>query len=169
MEHQRETEEQTREFNQDCYVSTNLQMCRQIPIVQYNFFLLVQESAFKKSHSVHSDKIFLIWTVLALSYPKLHGIVNLIQILQGGLEIMFLSWRTLPLTDLHSPVHLCISFDVFGPLKRPKVKKPRPFLNYATDIKPKPPYKTLQNFQQKKQSCLQTDILQFSRTFQNVF
>ena len=42
------------------------------------------------------------------SYPQLHGIVNLIQILQGGLEIVLLSWRTFPLTDLHSPVHLWI-------------------------------------------------------------
>ena len=41
------------------------------------------------------------------SYPQLHGIVNLIQILQGGLEIVLLSWRTFLLTDLHSPVHLC--------------------------------------------------------------
>ena len=40
------------------------------------------------------------------SYPQLHGIVNLIQILQGGLEIVLLSWRTFLLTDLHSPVHL---------------------------------------------------------------
>ena len=41
------------------------------------------------------------------SYPQLHGIVNLIQILQGGLEIVLLSWRTFLLTDLHSAVHLC--------------------------------------------------------------
>ena len=41
------------------------------------------------------------------SYPQLHGIGNLIQILQGGLEIMLLSWRTFPLTDLHSAEHLC--------------------------------------------------------------
>ena len=43
------------------------------------------------------------------SYPQLHGIVNLIQILQGGLEIVLLSWRTFLLTDLHSAVHLCLS------------------------------------------------------------
>ena len=36
------------------------------------------------------------------SYPQLHGIVNFIQILQGGLEIALLSWRT----DFHSAVHL---------------------------------------------------------------
>ena len=42
------------------------------------------------------------------SYPQMHGIVNLIQILQGGLEIVLLSWRTLPLIDLHSAEHLCI-------------------------------------------------------------
>ena len=39
-------------------------------------------------------------------YPQMHGIVNFIQILQGGLEIMLLSWRTFPLTDLHSAEHL---------------------------------------------------------------
>ena len=42
------------------------------------------------------------------SYPQLHGIVNLIQILQGGLEIVLLSWRTFPLTDLHWAEHLFI-------------------------------------------------------------
>ena len=31
----------------------------------------------------------------------------LIQILQGGLEIVLLSRRTFPLTDLHSAEHLC--------------------------------------------------------------
>ena len=41
------------------------------------------------------------------SYPQLHAIVNLIQILQGGLEIVLLSWRTLPLTDLQSAERLC--------------------------------------------------------------
>ena len=41
------------------------------------------------------------------SYPQLHGIVNLIQIIQGGLEIVLLSWRTFPLTDFHSAEHLC--------------------------------------------------------------
>ena len=40
------------------------------------------------------------------SYPQLYGIVNPIQIIQGGLEIVLLSWRTLPLTDLHSAEHL---------------------------------------------------------------
>ena len=47
------------------------------------------------------------------SYPQLHGIVNLIQILQGGLEIVLLSWRTFPLTDLHSAEHLCRSHLAF--------------------------------------------------------
>ena len=33
-------------------------------------------------------------------------IVNLIQFLQEGLEIVLFSWRTFPLTDLHSAEHL---------------------------------------------------------------
>ena len=45
--------------------------------------------------------------LVRLSYPQLHGIVNLNQILQEGLEIVLLSWRTFPLTDLHSAEHLC--------------------------------------------------------------
>ena len=43
------------------------------------------------------------------SYPQLHGIVNLIRILQGGLEFVLLTWRTFPLTDLHSAEHLCLA------------------------------------------------------------
>ena len=41
---------------------------------------------------------------------QLHGIVNLIQIRQGGLEIVQLSWRTFPWTDLHSAEHLLVVF-----------------------------------------------------------
>ena len=49
----------------------------------------------------------LIFIIYISYYPQLHGIVNLIQIQQGGLEIVLLSWRTFPLTDLHSAEHLC--------------------------------------------------------------
>ena len=48
------------------------------------------------------------WLVRS-SYPQLLGMVNLIQIQQVGSENVLLSWRTFPLTYLHSPVHLCNS------------------------------------------------------------
>ena len=41
------------------------------------------------------------------SYPQLHGIVNLLQFRQGGLDLVLLSWRTFPLTNFHSVEHLC--------------------------------------------------------------
>ena len=42
-----------------------------------------------KKNSVSSDKMLLLWIVfLRSSYPQLNGIVTLIQILQGGLEIV---------------------------------------------------------------------------------
>ena len=41
------------------------------------------------------------------SYPQLHWIVSLITFLEEGLENMLWSWRSFPLTDLHTSEHLC--------------------------------------------------------------
>ena len=73
------------------------------------FFLLVQESAIfqNKLFCTFGQNVATLKCLVRSSYPQLHGFVNLIPILQGGLEIVLLSWRTFPLTDLHSAEHLC--------------------------------------------------------------
>ena len=89
----------------------NPQMCRQMPYVQKSFFfLLVQESAIfqNKPYCTIGQNGATLDCLVISSYSQLNGIVNLIQILQGGLEIVLLSWRTFPLTDLHSAEHLCV-------------------------------------------------------------
>ena len=64
--HWRETEQQTRGFNQDCYVSKNPKMCRQMPYVRKSVFSYWYRNLlfFKISHSAHSDKMLLLWIVL---------------------------------------------------------------------------------------------------------
>ena len=56
------------------------------------------------------------------SYPQLHGIVTFIQILQGGLKYVLLSWRTFPLTYLHPPIHLCHPLEWFEKNEEKKLK-----------------------------------------------
>ena len=95
-------------------------MCLQIRICAGKFhlfenqFLLVQESATfqNKPFCTFGQNVATLDRLVRSQYPQLHGIANLIQILQGGLEILLLSWRTFILTDLHSPVHLCATLGV---------------------------------------------------------
>ena len=69
------------------------------------FFLLVKEPAIFQI-STFGQIFATLDCLVRSSYPQLHIIVNLIHILQGGLEIVLLSWRIFPLTDLHSAEHL---------------------------------------------------------------
>ena len=87
----------------------NPQMCRQMPYVQKSVFLLVQESAIfqNKPFCTFGQNVGTLECLVRSSYPQLHGIINLIQILQGGLEIVLLSCQTFTLTDLHSAEYLC--------------------------------------------------------------
>ena len=87
-------------------------MCRQCHMSKNPYFLLVQESAIfqNKPFSRFGHIVATLDCLVRSSYPQLHGIGNLIQILQGGLQIVLLSWRTFPLTDLHSAEHLCLGF-----------------------------------------------------------
>ena len=59
---------------------------------------------FEISHSAHSDKMLLLWNVL-LDHLMLNC-MELLTLLQGGLKIVLLSWRTFPSTDFHSQEHL---------------------------------------------------------------
>ena len=45
-------------------------------------------------------------SLVGQTYLQLHWIISLIPVLQGGLENVPWSWRTFPLTDLHTPIHL---------------------------------------------------------------
>ena len=80
---------------------------------------------FKISHSAHTDKLLIPWIVLLD-----HLILNCMELLtsfkffQGGLEIVLLSWRTFPLTDLHSAEHLCMCWSTVistNPTKNAKI------------------------------------------------
>ena len=107
--HRLETEQQTRRLNQDCYVSkksTNVQANALCPKI--SFFLLVKESAIvqKRPFCTFGQYVATLDCLVRSSYPQLHGIVNLIQIVQGGLEIVLLSWRTFSLTEFHLAEHL---------------------------------------------------------------
>ena len=108
-----ETEQQTRGLNQDCYMSeksANVQANAICPKIR--FFLIGIRICFflqNKRFCIFGQKATLDFLVRS-SYPQLHGIVNLIQILPGGLDIVLLSWRTFPLTDLHSAEHLWVVY-----------------------------------------------------------
>ena len=83
------------------------------------FFLLVYKSAnFQNKHfCTLGQNVASLDCLVRSSYPQLHGVVNLTQILQGGLEIVLLSWWTFPLTDCtnhytcdYQALHLSIFF-----------------------------------------------------------
>ena len=86
----------------------NPQMCRQMPFVRKSVFFIGMGICYfsNKPLCTFGQIVATLYCPVRSSYPQLHGIVNLIQILQGGLEIVLLSWRTFLLTDLHSAVHL---------------------------------------------------------------
>ena len=92
-----ETEPHTRGLNQDCYVSeksANVQVNAICPKI--SFFLLVKESTIfqNKPFSTFGQNNATLDCLVRSSYPQLNGIVTLIQIVQGGIEIVLLSWRT---------------------------------------------------------------------------
>ena len=90
----------------------NPQMCRQMPYVRESFFsssyIGIGICYFQnKPFCTFGQNVATLDCLVRSSYPHLHGIVNLIQIIQRDLEIVLLSWRTFPMTDLHSAEHLC--------------------------------------------------------------
>ena len=87
----------------------NPQMCKQMPFSLISLFFIGIGICYfsNKPLCTFGQIVATLDCLVRSSYPQLHGIINLIQILQGGLEIVLLSWWTFPLTDLHSAVHLC--------------------------------------------------------------
>ena len=81
-------------------------MCRQVPFVQKSVFFHWYRNLLFTNNPLCTfrQNVATLYCLVRSSYPQLHGIVNLIKILQGGLEIVLLSF---PLTDLHSVVHMC--------------------------------------------------------------
>ena len=66
------------------------------------FFLLESAIFPNKPFCTFGQNVATLECLVKSSYPQLHESANIIQILQGGLEIVLLSWRTFPLTYLHS-------------------------------------------------------------------
>ena len=109
-------EEQTRGLNQDCYVSKKSTNVQANTICPKNCFYLIGIGICyfqNKPLCTFRQVVATLECLVRSSYPQLHGIVNLFQTLQGGLEIVLLSWRTFSLTDLHSAEHLCVRCDLF--------------------------------------------------------
>ena len=87
--HYRETEQQTRGLNKDCYVSVNSANVQEMPYVRKkNFFLIGIGICYfqNKPFCTFQQNVATLDCLVRSSYPQLHGIVNLVQILQRGLE-----------------------------------------------------------------------------------
>ena len=100
----------SRGLKQDCYVSeksTNVQAnVIYLKIVFFRIGIGLCYFFQNKPFCAFKQNVASLDCLVRSSCPQLHGIVNLIQILPGGLEIVLLWWRTLPLTDLHLAKHL---------------------------------------------------------------
>ena len=94
-------------------MSVNLQMCRQMPVVQKSFFFYWLWIFFNKPFCTFVQNVAIWYWLGRSSYPQLHWIVSLIPFPEGGLENILWSWQTFPLTDLHTSEHLCMKRDVY--------------------------------------------------------